>query len=175
MRSRRTVLALVLGMQGLGSGCAPAPAHHAVTLARARPAEPAHARDRTVMLHVTNGQPSAARIFVIRAGRAAAPLGTVQPMSSALFDVTHVAPVGSRVRFAALVEGDLQHAFTPVVQILRSGTVLIEIEPRREGVRHVQASPLRSVFPPSRGQSRADVLRAARQVRLHGLQRHPEP
>lgn len=92
------------------------------------------AERRRVTVVVTNRRPERARLFVLRAGHAPALVGTVPPFSRATIDVTGSAPVGSRVRFAAVLDHGVQHVVTQEVTILRGGTVLIEIDAAAPGL-----------------------------------------
>jgi hypothetical protein len=126
MRPRALVLAALFAVDG----CV-APAANRYDLTGARPVRTvaAHAVDRRrVTIVVSNRRAERARVFVLRAGQAPALVGVVRPLSRDTIDVTGSAPVGSHVRFAAVLEQGTQHVVSQEVHILRGGTVLIEIE-----------------------------------------------
>ena len=88
------------------------------------------ARDETrVLLVVANRGDETVGLYVLRAGHLPVFVGIAEPRTSAAFDASAAAPRGSRVRFAALARRGGDHLVTDEVSILRSGTVVLEIEP----------------------------------------------
>lgn len=97
----------------------------------------AHLAERRVTLVVTNGGDSSAAIFLLRVGIGALRVGAVAPGETTAFDISAVAAPGMLVRFGVVPIGALSRFISEEVQLLRAGTVQIEIG-REAGVRPVR-------------------------------------